>query len=65
MPIYRYLCQSCKKEVTVLKGINDPDPKCPDCGQPMEKQIPKVQIKGGNSSCSAQSCSGCSGCSSK
>ncbi|WP_448531005.1 FmdB family zinc ribbon protein [Pseudothermotoga sp.] len=66
LPLYRYVCPNCKEEQTLLMRMNDEDPKCPKCGTKMDKQIPRIQLKGvGSSSCASNSCSGCSSCSSR
>ncbi|WP_461766794.1 FmdB family zinc ribbon protein [Pseudothermotoga sp.] len=61
MPIYRYICPKCGEEQTFLMRMNEENPKCPKCDVEMEKQIPRVQLKGTAGSCNV-SCSSCSGC---
>jgi putative FmdB family regulatory protein len=34
MPIYEYVCMSCESHFEELVGMSDPDPNCPDCGNP-------------------------------
>ena len=49
MPIYEYVCGSCKKKTEVIQGMNDPRLKvCPHCGGKLTKQFsaPAIQFKG-------------------
>ena len=49
MPIYEYVCGSCKKRTEVIQGMNDPRLKvCPHCGGKLTKQFsaPAIQFKG-------------------
>lgn len=40
MPIYEYLCESCKKIHEIMQGFNDkPIKNCPDCKGPVRKLI--------------------------
>lgn len=41
MPIYEYVCASCRAEVEVMHKISDPPAReCPQCGQPaLSKQV--------------------------
>jgi len=49
MPIYEYLCGSCKKKTEVIQGMNDPRLKlCPYCAGKLTKAFsaPAIQFKG-------------------
>ena len=51
MPIYDYICSSCKHRVEVIHGINDAGPRfCPSCGLEgtMRKALvsPAIHFKG-------------------
>ena len=49
MPIYEYLCGSCKKKTEVIQGMNDPRLKvCPHCAGKLTKAFsaPAIQFKG-------------------
>jgi putative FmdB family regulatory protein len=49
MPIYEYLCGSCKKMTEVIQGMNDPRLRvCPHCGGKLTKAFsaPAIQFKG-------------------
>ena len=49
MPIYEYVCGSCKKKTEVIQGMNDPRLKvCPHCGGKLTKAFsaPAIQFKG-------------------
>ena len=49
MPIYEYVCGSCKKKTEVIQGVNDAPLKvCPHCGGKLKKAIsaPAIQFKG-------------------
>ena len=49
MPIYEYVCGSCKKKTEVIQGIKDAPLKvCPHCGGKLKKAIsaPAIQFKG-------------------
>jgi putative FmdB family regulatory protein len=37
MPLYPYFC-SCGYEDTVLQGMNDPVPKCPNCKKKLKRK---------------------------
>jgi putative FmdB family regulatory protein len=41
MPIYEYKCRSCGKvvEFLVQSFFSPQNPKCPDCGQEMERRL--------------------------
>jgi putative FmdB family regulatory protein len=63
MPIYEYLCKTCKKEFELLRPMSATDlPPCPDCGggevarrlSLFLKNTPGVKSGGGGGSC----CSG-------
>ncbi|MDK2953937.1 MULTISPECIES: zinc ribbon domain-containing protein [Kosmotoga] len=63
MPIYRFKCESCGKEETLLLKMNQEVPNCPHCGGKLVKQISRVRFVSGSSSLSGGSGSSCSGCS--
>ncbi|PLV58735.1 FmdB family transcriptional regulator [Thermotoga sp. KOL6] len=45
MPMYRYVCDECGYETTVMHGINEtPEIVCEECGAKMRKAIGKVGI---------------------
>jgi putative FmdB family regulatory protein len=49
MPIYEYVCGSCKKKTEVIQGLNDAPPRvCPHCGGKLKKAFsaPAIQFKG-------------------
>jgi putative FmdB family regulatory protein len=49
MPIYEYLCGSCKEKTEVIQGMNDPRLKvCPHCAGKLTKAFsaPAIQFKG-------------------
>ncbi len=49
MPIYEYVCDSCKKKTEVIQGMNAPRLKvCPHCGGKLKKAFsaPAIQFKG-------------------
>jgi putative FmdB family regulatory protein len=49
MPIYEYVCGSCKKKTEVIQGMNDPRLKvCPHCAGKLTKAFsaPAIQFKG-------------------
>ncbi|MEW6544230.1 MAG: FmdB family zinc ribbon protein [Nitrospirota bacterium] len=49
MPIYEYLCQSCRHRFEVRQKISDPPvSSCARCGQPVSKVIspPAIMFKG-------------------
>ena len=49
MPIYEYLCTSCKERHEIIQRISDaPLTHCPKCGGEMKKLIssPAIQFKG-------------------
>ena len=49
MPIYEYVCGSCKKKTEVIQRVNDSPLKvCPHCGGKLKKAIsaPAIQFKG-------------------
>jgi|SRR5450432_2726227 len=49
MPIYEYVCGSCKKKTEVIQGMNAPRLKvCPHCGGKLTKAFsaPAIQFKG-------------------
>jgi putative FmdB family regulatory protein len=49
MPIYEYVCGSCKKKTEVIQRVNeDPLKVCPHCGGKLKKAIsvPAIQFKG-------------------
>jgi putative FmdB family regulatory protein len=49
MPIYEYVCGSCKKKTEVIQRINEPKLRvCPHCGGRLKKAIsaPAIQFKG-------------------
>jgi putative FmdB family regulatory protein len=49
MPIYEYVCGSCKKKTEVIQRINEPKLKvCPHCGGRLTKAFsaPAIQFKG-------------------
>ena len=49
MPIYEYVCGSCKKKTEVIQGMNSPRLKvCPHCGGKLTKAFsaPAIQFKG-------------------
>lgn len=39
MPIYEYVCKSCKENLVVTRGFNDDEPeyKCSSCGKTMNR----------------------------
>lgn len=41
MPLYEYECDQCQQALTILQGMNDPTPECPECGGPLRKLISK------------------------
>ncbi|HTY40905.1 MAG TPA: FmdB family zinc ribbon protein [Thermoanaerobaculia bacterium] len=49
MPIYEYVCGSCKRKTEVIQRVNDAPLKvCPHCGGKLKKAIsaPAIQFKG-------------------
>jgi putative FmdB family regulatory protein len=49
MPIYEYVCASCKKKTEVIQRVRQAPPKvCPHCGGKLKKAIsvPAIQFKG-------------------
>jgi putative FmdB family regulatory protein len=49
MPIYEYVCGSCKKKTEVIQRVNGAPLKvCPHCGGKLKKAIsaPAIQFKG-------------------
>jgi len=45
MPIYRYVCEECGYETTVMHGINEsPEVICEECGAKMKRTIGRVGI---------------------
>jgi putative FmdB family regulatory protein len=49
MPIYEYVCGSCKKKTEVIQRVNEAPLKvCPHCGGKLKKAIsaPAIQFKG-------------------
>lgn len=49
MPIYEYVCDSCKKKTEVIQAMNAPRLKvCPHCGGKLKKAFsaPAIQFKG-------------------
>jgi len=49
MPIYEYVCDSCKKKTEVIQAMNAPRLKvCPQCGGKLTKAFsaPAIQFKG-------------------
>lgn len=45
MPIYRYVCDNCGHEFTVMHGMNEtPEIFCEKCGSPARKGIGRVGI---------------------
>lgn len=49
MPLYEYLCQSCKKQHEIMQKMSEaPKKKCPECGGKMSKLISSsgFQLKG-------------------
>jgi putative FmdB family regulatory protein len=49
MPIYEYVCASCKKKTEVIQRARQAPPKvCPHCGGKLKKAIsvPAIQFKG-------------------
>lgn len=49
MPVYEYLCQSCRHRFEVTQRMSDPPLKaCERCGQPVSKLIspPAIMFKG-------------------
>src|SRR5215471_8842620 len=49
MPIYEYVCGSCKKKTEVIQRVSeDPLKVCPHCGGKLKKAIsvPAIQFKG-------------------
>ena len=49
MPIYEYVCGSCKKKTEVIQRVNEAPLKvCPHCGGKLKKAIsaPAIQLKG-------------------
>ncbi|MGH9441457.1 MAG: FmdB family zinc ribbon protein [Thermoanaerobaculia bacterium] len=49
MPLYEYLCASCKKKIEVLQGFNEKAIRnCPHCGGKLRKLMssPAIQFKG-------------------
>ena len=49
MPIYEYVCGSCKKKTEVIQRVNEaPLRVCPHCGGKLKKAIsaPAIQFKG-------------------
>jgi putative FmdB family regulatory protein len=67
MPIYEYVCQSCKKEFEAIRPMSDKDKKieCEKCGSKKTKRKLAVVAKNGGGATSAASGNGgCSSCSS-
>ena len=49
MPLYEYVCGSCKQKTEVIQRVNDAPLKvCPHCGGKLKKAIsaPAIQFKG-------------------
>lgn len=50
MPLYRYLCESCGHNFSVLDSFNSPDQReCEECGAPGARRLPSrvgIQYKG-------------------
>lgn len=49
MPLYEYVCGSCKKKTEVIQRVNEAPLKvCPHCGGKLKKAIsaPAIQFKG-------------------
>ena len=48
MPLYKYRCQGCSRELEVLAKMTDPPPKCEICGMETTKLVSKssFQLKG-------------------
>ncbi|CAN5746318.1 zinc ribbon domain-containing protein [soil metagenome] len=49
MPVYDYACQSCGRQIEVVHGVHDSDPRaCTECGGPMRKLLsrPAIVFKG-------------------
>lgn len=45
MPIYRYICESCEHEFTIMHGMNEePEVYCEKCGSKARKSIGKIGI---------------------
>jgi len=45
MPRYRYVCETCAKELEVFQKINDePLSTCPSCGGKLRKAITNVGV---------------------
>ncbi|MDK2785620.1 MAG: hypothetical protein PWQ80_299 [Thermotoga sp.] len=45
MPMYRYVCEECGYETTVMHGINEsPEVTCEECGARMKRTIGRVGI---------------------
>ena len=40
MPIYEYMCDSCRKRSSALLArFSSPDPVCPECGKPTLRRL--------------------------
>lgn len=48
MPIYDTVCDNCGHQYDDWRGFDDPQPKCPKCGEPTRNVIhsPRVTFKG-------------------
>ncbi|KAF2955632.1 FmdB family zinc ribbon protein [Marinitoga sp. 38H-ov] len=45
MPIYRYTCENCNHEFTVMHGMNEePEILCEKCGEKAKRSIGKIGI---------------------
>ncbi|WP_041081075.1 FmdB family zinc ribbon protein [Thermotoga profunda] len=45
MPFYRYVCDNCGTQKTILHSINEnPVVKCDSCGKEMKREISRVGI---------------------
>ena len=46
MPLYDFYCVGCGLYFEVhLLHFDDDDPKCPECGEKLERQMPAVWFK--------------------
>ncbi|HQQ56339.1 MAG TPA: zinc ribbon domain-containing protein [Mesotoga sp.] len=65
MPLYRFVCDKCGREESLLLKMSAPVPPCGGCGGTLVKQITNISSYGCSSgsescgSCSGGSCSSC------
>jgi putative FmdB family regulatory protein len=60
MPIYEYRCRSCGHvaEMLVQGFFSPPNPKCPDCGEEMERRLSSPAMVAEKSRHAGKTCCG-------